>query len=403
MSENTEEVLEVQEETQEQATPENKVVEEKPDTGASVADDGTIKIDLGKLSKPKEDAVQEQSADDSDAVVGESEDTPDGEEVVEEVRDTQEEEVSTLEEVIEEEVQEQVEELQEAVEEEIQQAQDTGKPLPENIQKVVEFMNDTGGSLEDYVKLNTDYSKLNEAQLIREYYETTKPHLDKEDIEVLMEDFSYDEELDEPKDIRKAKIAFKEEAAKAKKHLESLKSKYYENIKAGSNLTEDQQQAVDFFNRYNKENEEVTKAAASQKEIFLNKTSNVFNKDFKGFDYSVGDKKYRFKIKNTEDVKATQSDINNFVKKFLNDKNEMSDAKGYHKSLFTAMNADSIANHFYEQGKADAIKDSMARTKNVDMDPRRGHEKVTTQNGWTVRAVPSDANSTSSFKIKKRK
>ena len=403
MSENTEEVLEVQEETQEQATPENKVVEEKPDTGASVADDGTIKIDLGKLSKPKEDAVQEQSADDSDAVVGESEDTPDGEEVVEEVRDTQEEEVSTLEEVIEEEAQEQVEELQEAVEEEIQQAQDTGKPLPENIQKVVEFMNDTGGSLEDYVKLNTDYSKLNEAQLIREYYETTKPHLDKEDIEVLMEDFSYDEELDEPKDIRKAKIAFKEEAAKAKKHLESLKSKYYENIKAGSNLTEDQQQAVDFFNRYNKENEEVTKAAASQKEIFLNKTSNVFNKDFKGFDYSVGDKKYRFKIKNTEDVKATQSDINNFVKKFLNDKNEMSDAKGYHKSLFTAMNADSIANHFYEQGKADAIKDSMARTKNVDMDPRRGHEKVTTQNGWTVRAVPSDANSTSSFKIKKRK
>ena len=403
MSENTEEVLEVQEETQEQATPENEVVEEKPDTGASVADDGTIKIDLGKLSKPKEDAVQEQSADDSDAVVGESEDTPDGEEVVEEVRDTQEEEVSALEEVIEEEVQEQVEELQEAVEEEIQQAQDTGKPLPENIQKVVEFMNDTGGSLEDYVKLNTDYSKLNEAQLIREYYETTKPHLDKEDIEVLMEDFSYDEELDEPKDIRKAKIAFKEEAAKAKKHLESLKSKYYENIKAGSNLTEDQQQAVDFFNRYNKENEEVTKAAASQKEIFLNKTSNVFNKDFKGFDYSVGDKKYRFKIKNTEDVKATQSDINNFVKKFLNDKNEMSDAKGYHKSLFTAMNADSIANHFYEQGKADAIKDSMARTKNVDMDPRRGHEKVTTQNGWTVRAVPSDANSTSSFKIKKRK
>ena len=403
MSENTEEVLEVQEETQEQATPENEVVEEKPDTGASVADDGTIKIDLGKLNKPKEDAVQEQSADDSDAVVGESEDTPDGEEVVEEIRDAEEEEVSALEEVIEEEVQEQVEELQEAVEEEIQQAQDTGKPLPENIQKVVEYMNDTGGSHEDYVKLNTDYSKLNEAQLIREYYETTKPHLDKEDIEVLMEDFSYDEELDEPKDIRKAKIAFKEEAAKAKKHLEKLKANYYENIKAGSNLTEDQQQAVDFFNRYSKENEEVTKAAASQKEIFLNKTSNVFNKDFKGFDYSVGDKKYRFKIKNTEDVKATQSDINNFVKKFLNDKNEMSDAKGYHKSLFTAMNADSIANHFYEQGKADAIKDSMARTKNVDMDPRRGHEKVTTQNGWTVRAVPSDANSTSSFKIKKRK
>ena len=403
MSENQEEVLEVQEDTQEQTTNETEVVEEKPDTGASVAEDGTIKLDLGKLNKPQEDAVQEQSTDDSDVAVGEPEDKTDSEEVVEEVRDTEEEEV-VLEEVTEEEPAPEptVEESKEVVEEVVEQPKEKAIDLPENIEKVVEFMNETGGSLEDYVRLNTDYSKLNEAQLIREYYETTKPHLDAEDIQLLMEDFSYDEELDEPKDIRKAKIAFKEEAAKAKKHLEGLKSQYYENIKAGSNLTADQQKAVDFFNRYNKDNEEANKVAESQKKIFLTETENVFNKDFKGFDYSVGDKKYRFKIKNTEDVKTTQSNINNFVKKFLNDKNEMADAKGYHKSLFTAMNADAIANHFYEQGKADAMKDSMARTKNVDMEPRRGHEKVTTQNGWTIRAVPSDAASTSSFKIKKR-
>ena len=401
MSENQEEVLEVQEETQEQATNETEVVEEKPDTGASVAEDGTIKLDLGKLNKPQEDAIQEQSADDSDVAVGEPEDKTDGEEVAEEVRDTEE---AALEEVTEEEEPAAtVEETKEIVKEAVAESNETGIKLPENIQKVVDFMNETGGSLDDYVKLNTDYSKLNEAQLIREFYETTKPHLDKEDIDILMEDFSYDEELDDPKDIRKAKIAFKEEAAKAKKHLEGLKSKYYENIKAGSNLTQDQQKAIDFFNRYNKENEEVTKMAESQKKIFLTETENVFNENFKGFDYSVGDKKYRFKIKNTNDVKTTQSDINNFVKKFLNDKNEMSDAKGYHKSLFTAMNADAIANHFYEQGKADAVKESMSRTKNVDMDPRRGHEKVTTQNGWTIRAVPSDATSTSSFRVKKRK
>ena len=404
MSENQEEVLEVQEDAQEQTTNETEVVEEKPDTGASVAEDGTIKLDLGKLNKPQEDAVQEQSADDSDAAVGEPEDKTDSEEVVEEVRDAEEEEVSVLEEVTEEEeVAPTVEETKEIVEEAVAESNETGVELPENIQKVVDFMNETGGSLDDYVKLNTDYSKLNEAQLIREFYETTKPHLDKEDIDILMEDFSYDEELDEPKDIRKAKIAFKEEAAKAKKHLEGLKSKYYENIKAGSNLTQDQQKAIDFFNRYNKENEEATKMAESQKKIFLTETENVFNENFKGFDYSVGDKKYRFKIKNTEDVKTTQSDINNFVKKFLNDKNQMSDAKGYHKSLFTAMNADAIANHFYEQGKADAVQESMSRTKNVDMDPRRGHEKVTTDNGWTIRAVESDAVSTSSFKVKKRK
>jgi len=404
MSENQEEVLEVQEDTQEQTTNETEVVEEKPDTGASVAEDGTIKLDLGKLNKPQEDAVQEQSTDDSDVAVGEPEDKTDSEEVVEEVRDTEEEEEVVLEEVTEEEPAPEptVEESKEVVEEVVEQPKEKAIDLPENIEKVIEFINETGGSLEDYVRLNTDYSKLNEAQLIREYYETTKPHLDAEDIQLLMEDFSYDEELDEPKDIRKAKIAFKEEAAKAKKHLEGLKSQYYENIKAGSNLTADQQKAVDFFNRYNKDNEEANKVAESQKKIFLTETENVFNKDFKGFDYSVGDKKYRFKIKNTEDVKTTQSNINNFVKKFLNDKNEMADAKGYHKSLFTAMNADAIANHFYEQGKADAMKDSMARTKNVDMEPRRGHEKVTTQNGWTIRAVPSDAASTSSFKIKKR-
>jgi len=403
MSENQEEVLEVQEDTQEQTTNETEVVEEKPDTGASVAEDGTIKLDLGKLNKPQEDAVQEQSADDSDVAVGEPEDKTDSEGVVEEVRETEEEEVVLEEVTEEEEVAPTVEETKEIVEEAVAESNETGVALPENIQKVVDFMNETGGSLEDYVKLNTDYSKLNEVQLIREYYENTKPHLDKEDIDILMEDFSYDEELDEPKDIRKAKIAFKEEAAKAKKHLEGLKSQYYENIKAGSNLTADQQKAVDFFNRYNKDNEEANKVAESQKKIFLTETENVFNKDFKGFDYSVGDKKYRFKIKNTEDVKRTQSNINNFVKKFLNDKNEMADAKGYHKSLFTAMNADAIANHFYEQGKADAIKDSMVRTKNVDMEPRRGHEKVTTQNGWTIRAVPSDATSTSSFRVKKRK
>ena len=209
MSENQEELLEVQEDTQEQPAAENEVVEEKPDTGASVAEDGTIKLDLGKLNNPQEDAVQEQSADDGDAIVGESENASDSQEVVEEVREAEE---APLEEIVDNEVAEEpaatVEELTEQVEQAVVEA-DAGIDLPENIQKVVDFMNDTGGSLDDYVKLNTDYSKLNEAQLIREFYETTKPHLDKEDIDILMEDFSYDEELDEPRDIRKAKIAFK--------------------------------------------------------------------------------------------------------------------------------------------------------------------------------------------------
>ena len=403
MSENQEEVLEVQEDTQEQTTNETEVVEEKPDTGASVAEDGTIKLDLGKLNKPQEDAVQEQSTDDSDVAVGESEDKTDSEEVVEEVRDTEEEEV-VLEEVTEEEPAPEptTEEPKEVVEEVVEQPKEKAIDLPENIEKVVEFMNETGGSLEDYVRLNTDYSKLNEAQLIREYYETTKPHLDAEDIQLLMEDFSYDEELDEPKDIRKAKIAFKEEAAKAKKHLESLKSQYYEEIKSGSKLNPEQQKAVEFFNRYKKENEEAQKVAENQKSIFNSKTDKLFSTNFKGFDFNVGDKKYRFNVNNVDEVRTTQSDINNFVKKFLNENNEMSDAAGYHRSLFTAMNADAVINHFYEQGKADAMKESVQKAKNIDMDPRGTHENVKTSNGWTVRAVPGDS-ATSRLKIKSKR
>ena len=387
MSENQEEVLDNQEETQEQAAPETSVAEENGPTPVTQDEEGTIKINLAELNKPQEDAVQEQSADDSNDVVGESEDSPSSEEVVEEVTG--------------EEVEEAAEELEEQVEQALVEAE-AGIELPENIQKVVEFMNETGGTLQDYVKLNTDYSQLNEAQLIKEYYETTKPHLDSEDINVLMEEFSYDEELDDERAIKKAKIAFKEEAAKAKKHLDGLKSKYYEEIKAGSRLNPDQQKAVEFFDRYNKEQEAAQKVEKQQAKTFLQKTDNVFSTDFKGFDYSVGDKKYRFKVKDANKVKETQSNINNFVKKFLNDKNEMVDAKGYHKSLFTAMNADTIANHFYEQGKADAMKDSVARSKNVDMDPRGTHEKVTTQNGWTIRAVPGDNVRGSKLRIKKK-
>ncbi len=394
MSENTEEVLETKDEVVEQPVEDNKPMS---------YDEGVIKVNLDELNKPQEDAVQEQSPDGSNDVVEEPKDTSSSEEVVQEVRESSEEaEESVLEEITNEEVQEQVEEAQEEVREAIAQSEETGEPLPENIQKVVKFINETGGSLEDYVKLNTDYSTLSDTQLVKEYYETTKPHLDSEDIEVLMEDFSYDEELDEPKEIRKAKIAFKEEVAKAKNHLESLKGKYYEEIKAGSRLNPEQQKAVEFFNRYKKDNEESTKIAEHQVSVFKNRTEKLFSNDFKGFDFNIGEKKFRFKVNNTDQVKTAQSDINNFVKKFLNDKNEMNDAAGYHKSLFTAMNADAIANHFYEQGKTDAIKNSMANAKNIDMDPRGTHENVKASNGWTVRSISNSASS-SKLKIKSKR
>jgi|13_taG_2_1085334.scaffolds.fasta_scaffold00476_10 hypothetical protein len=395
----------------EELKPQDQVTEEVVDQkepGPVSVDDGVIKVNLSELNKPQEDAVQEQSADASDDAVGQPEDTPSSEEVVEEVREpVQNEETSiqaeesVLQEITEEEVQEKTEELEEQVEQALVEA-DAGIELPENIQKVVEFINETGGTLEDYVKLNTDYSSLNEKQLLKEYYETTRPHLESDEISFLMEDnFSYDEELDEERDIRKKKIAYKEELAKAKSHLEGLKSKYYDEIKAGSRLNPDQQKAVEFFNRYNKEKEANLKQAEQQSSIFNKKTESVFSKDFKGFDFNVGEKKFRFKVNNIDEVKTTQGDINNFVKKFLNEKNEMSDAAGYHKSLFTAMNADTVAQHFYEQGKADAMRGSIEKSKNIDMEPRGTHEKVKASNGWSVRSV--SGGDSASFKIKTRR
>ena len=213
-----------------------------------------------------------------------------------------------------------------------------------------------------------------------------------------MEDtFSYDEDVDEEKDIRRKKLALKEQVASARAHLEGQKSRYYEDIKAGSKLTPEQQKAIDFFNRYNKESEAKKETVKKNSQIFTQKTNQVFNDKFKGFEYNVGDKKYRFNVNNAEEVKTTQSDINNFTKKFLDKNSTLSDAKGYHKSLFTAMNADAVAKHFYEQGKADALKDSVTKSKNIDMSPRQSHG-VVEANGIKVKVL--DNSSDFKFKIK---
>lgn len=374
---------------------------------ASVDDDGTIKLDL------RQNAVQEQSTDEvpvrdesavSEEVPAENLEQP-AEEPAGEEAPVEEpvEQQPVLQEITEEEVEEAAEELADEIEEAVAEQAASGIELPENIQKVVDFMNETGGSLEDYVKLNTDYASLNEDQLLREYYEAVYTSYDREDIDFLLSDkFSYDEELDDEREIRLKKLERKEALAKAKNHLDGLKSKYYDEIKMGSKLNPEQQKAVEFFNRYNKESEEAAKVAERQTSRFKQESAKVFNEKFEGFDYSVGDKKYRFKVNDAGQIKETQGDINNFIKKFLNEKGEMKDAKGYHKSLFTAMNADQVAQHFYEQGKADAVKDSMARTKNVNMNPRGVHEEVTASNGWKIRAVDS-GQSSSGLKVKFKK
>ena len=367
--------------------------------------DDVIKVDLSKPPVVKEEENEEVKTEDDGVdeagVVG-SDENPEPAQEQEEVQpEAEAQEQPALEEVTEEQVEQEVETLAEEATEAIKEAEQTGEPLPENIQKLVDFMNETGGTLEDYVDLNRDYSELDNLTALQEYYKKTKPHLSAEEIEFMMEDkFSFDEEVDEERDIKRKKLALKEQVAEAKTYLDGQKSKYYEEIKSGSNLPPEAQKAMDFFNRYNKETEEANKAAESAKSTFLQKTDQVFNDKFKGFEYNVGDKKYRFNVKNANEIKTTQSDINNFVKKFLAEDNTMSDAKGYHKSLFTAMNADAVAQHFYEQGRADAVKDSVAKSKNVNMDPRQSHGEIQA-GGLKFKVLSGD--SSSDFKVKMKR
>jgi len=391
MEENKENVVE--ETTQENVT--------KVEIKNTQEEDNVIKVNLDKPITPKENETKEDNADDS-GVAAESKDTEPTEKQEEVQPEAEAQEAQVLEEITEDSTEEEVTEIEEKIEEAVAEAEATGKPLPENIQKLVDFMEETGGDLSDYVKLNQDYSKLNDNDVLYEYYKQTKPHLTNEEINFLMEDsFSYNEEEDDDIDIRRKKLALKEQVASARSHLDGQKSKYYEDIKAGSKLTPEQQKAIDFFNRYNKESEANQKVAKKNSDIFTQKTNQVFNDKFKGFEYNVGDKKYRFNVNNAEEIKNTQSDISNFTKKFLDKNSALTDAKGYHKSLFTAMNADAVAKHFYEQGKADAMKESIAKSKNVDMNPRQTHGKI--EAGGIKVKVLGDNSSDFKFKIKNNK
>lgn len=377
-----------------------KLKTKKPSVKKLAKPNDIIKVDL--TPKKEEDAIQEQSTDASvlrteQPEVGLSEvvERNGEQEVV--AQKAVEENLTVIQEITEEEVEAEAVQLVEEANAAIENKETTGKQLPENIEKLVSFMEETGGSVEDYVRLNADYSNVDNTTLLKEYYKNTRPHLDAEEVSFLIEDaFSWDEDIDDERDIKKKKLAFKEEVAKAKTHLDGLKSKYYEEIKLRPGITQEQKNAMDFFNRYNKEQN----VAKQQHESFKNNTKELFNNDFKGFDFAIGEKKFRYSVQNASQVAENQSNINNLIKKFLNDKGDVIDTKGYHKAMYAAENVDKIANHFYEQGKADAVKEVISSSKNIDATPRQSPSDIYI-NGLKVRAI-SGADS-SKLKVQTKK
>ena len=365
-----------------------------------VVEETITKVNLNKPIKPEENETKENNADNS-GVVAESKDadTTQKQEEIQPEEKTQE--TPVLEEITVDGGKEEV--TVEATAKAVEEAVQTGKPLPENIEKLVNFIEETGGDLNDYVKLNQDYKEMDNQDVLYEYYKQTKPHLNAEEINFLMEDsFKYDEDEDSEKEIKRKKLALKEQVANARQHLDSAKSKYYDEIKAGSKLTNEQKEAIDFYNKYTKEAEQTTRYEEQAKSNFLNRTNKFFGDQFKGFEYNVGDKNYRFNVNDVGRVKETQSDINNFIGKFLDKNQQMVDEAGYHKALHAAMNPDAVAKHFYEQGKADALKQSIEDSKNVNMDPRQELGPNTNTGGIKVKVL-GDNTADFKFKIKNKK
>ena len=406
--ENTEKQEDVIQEVKTEETPvttsnEEQTQEEAPKIQAKIVEEGgDFKVKLKKKNEP----VQEQSTDEvsvrdkSEASKEVSEENK--QEEIEELAKEEEKEEVVLEEVKEEEIQQQV--VEEKIEEPVVQTQPEPQVVvPENLQDLVKFMEETGGSLEDYTRLNADYSNIDDNALLLEYYKNTKPHLNREEINFLIEDnFLYDEELDEPRDIKKKKLAFKEEIVKARKHLTGLKDQYYKEVKLGSKLTSEQKEAVEFYNTYKQEQTANSEIQKQQVERFQKSTDSVFNNNFKGFDFNVGEKTYRYNIKDVQNVKEYQSDISNFVREFLDDKNMMQDAKGYHKALYAGKNIDKIVKHFYDQGRADAIKETSMSAKNIDMSPRTANAPTIDAGGMKFKVVGGDDSSSLKFKIRNK-
>ena len=387
--------------------------------GVTVEEDGMYKVNVDEVNKSKQEqnAVQEQKTEDG-VLRGSSENEETGEEAKVELQGVREEEKIEESPIIEEitdetnetnttdeagvdgssEATDAASEQEEVLSEE--ETQESKLDLPENIEDLVKFMNETGGTLEDYVRLNADYSNVDDNTLLIEYYKQTKPHLSYDEIQFLLEDkFSIDEDLDDERTQKRKNLALKEEVAGAKSFLENLKKDYYKEVKLGSNLLPEQKKAIEFFNRYNDEQKSAEQLLAKQTSHFTKETNNVFNKDFKGFNFNVDDKKYRFNIKDVNKEKESQT-LSNVFDKYVDENNLLKNSSDFHKALFAAKNPDAIANHFYQQGKSDAIKQLSKDAKNINMDPRKTADGYVESGGLKVRAITGDSNSKLKLKLK---
>ncbi len=272
--------------------------------------------------------------------------------------------------------------------------------LPEEVEKYLAYKKETNRGLEDFISLQSDIDSLNEGELMREYYRQTKQGLDDKDIEQLIDlNFGYNEGADETV-VNTKKLELKEELYKAKQFLQEQKGKYKTKLESSqSSLPEETKEAVEFFQLYKEKQIEQAKRSESVRQTFEEKTSRLFNDDFKGFEFNLGEEKVVFKPKDVSETRSKQSDLNNFIAKHTDEKGVLLDAKKYHTALSMAMNPEAYAKFFYEQGKASAIDKVVADGKNIDMNVR---SNVTSDKGGPKFRIVEDGNYNSGLKINKR-
>ena len=267
----------------------------------------------------------------------------------------------------------------------------TSEELPEDVKAYFEYKKETGRGIDDFVKLQQDYDSMNPDSLIASYYSVTEEGLDSEDIQYLMDDkFGYDEDLDDDKEKKKKQLAKKRELSKAKKYFKEQKEKYKLPLESRGVISESDDKEIKAYRKYIEQNAVYEKETANKLNWFKEETNKVFNKDFKGFEFVINDKKISYLPSAVEDVKKSQSSIDNFIKQYVDDRGLVKNTSQYHRALSMAMNPDKYAKFFYEQGKADAVDNISKKTKNINMDVRSAPQ-VTSKSGFKVRSLNQDS------------
>ena len=263
--------------------------------------------------------------------------------------------------------------------------------MPEDVAAYYKYKKDTGRGFDDFAKLQVNHDEMDTDKLLRDYLFETEDGLDSEDIEMLMEDYSFDEELDDDSDIKKIKIARKKTIAKAKSYFNDQKEKYRVPLESsGSSISESDAEELEAYKQYTESAKTYEEEISRKRDWFHKKTDDVFGSEFKGFEFTLDDKKVTFSPGDATELKKIQSDPQNFISKFLNEDGLIDDAVGYHKALSIAMNPEKFANFFYSQGKAEATDDVIRKTKNINMSERKTPE-ITSKGGMQIKSLDKDS------------